>query len=180
MQNNHVIYGTKGLLESTSAFFSTQFPQYDQWNVHDKTKRINICPASDKEYLYVKAVPQSPYNIALFCQSKEFLKSRSEFEATIGSMLKQSFQNIKSESTGFAYMMWIDGSERPCDHNATFRKSHDERAKMFNTACCVSESSPTDQPLTGSLKTSDYIHAAKEGKPIHHLLPKVDDPSGKL
>ncbi len=180
MQNNHVIYGTKGLLEHTSPFFSTLFPQYDQWNVHDKTKRINICPASDKEYLYVKALPQSPYNIALFCQTKEFLKSRSEFEATIGSMLKQSFQNIKSESTGFAYMMWIDGSERPCDHNATFRKSHDERAKMFNTACCVSESSPTDQPLTGSLKTSDYIQAAKEGKPIHHLLPKVDDPSGKL
>lgn len=180
MQNDHVIYGTKGLLDSKTPFFSTLIPQYDQWNIHDKTKRINICPASDKEYLYVKALPQSPYNIALFCQTKEFLKSRSEFETTIGSMLKQSFKTIKSESTGFAYMMWIDGSERPCDHNATFRKSHDERANMFNTACCVSESSPTDQPLTGNLKTSDYIHAAKEGKPIHHLLPKVDDSSGNL
>jgi len=179
-QNNQLIYGTKGLLDSKTPFFSTLIPQYDQWNVHDKTKRINICPASDKEYLYVKALPQTPYNIALFCQSKEFLKSRSEFEATIGSMLKQSFQTIKSESTGFAYMMWIDGSERQCDHNATFRKSHDERAKMFNTACCVSESSPTNQPLTGNLKTSDYIQAAKEGKPIHHLLPKVGDSSGKL
>ncbi|WP_052433593.1 histidine kinase dimerization/phosphoacceptor domain -containing protein [Sulfurospirillum arsenophilum] len=180
MQNNQVIYGTKGLLDSATPFFSTLFPQYEQWSVYDKTQRINICPASDKEYLYLKAVPQSNYNIALFCHTQEFLKSRSEFEATIGSMLKQSFQNIKNESTGFAYMMWIDGSERQCDHNTTFRKSHDESAKMFNTACCVSESSPTDQPLTGSLKTSDYLSAAKEGKPIHHLLPKVDDPSGKL
>lgn len=180
MQNNHVLYGTKGLLETTSPFFSTLTPPYEQWSVHDKTKRINICPASDKEYLYLKAVPQSNYNIALFCQTKEFLKSRSEFEATIGSMLKQSFQAIKNDTAGFAYMMWVDGSERTCDHNATFRKSHDPQANLFNTACCVSESSPTDQPLTGSLKTSDYLSAAKEGKPLHHLLPKRDDPSGKL
>lgn len=180
MQNDHVIYGTKGFLETTSPFFSTLTPPYEQWSVHDKTKRINICPASDKEYLYLKAVPQSPYNIALFCQTKEFLKSRSEFEATIGSMLKQSFQAIKNDNAGFAYMMWVDGSERTCDHNATFRKSHDPQATLFNTACCVSESSPTDQPLTGSLKTSDYLQAAKEGKPLHHFLHKRDDPSGKL
>jgi len=180
VQNNQILYGTKGFIDKTTPFFSTLSPQYEQWNIYDKTKHITICPASDKEYLYVKAMPHSNYDIALFCQTKEFLKSRSEFESTIGSMLKQSFQNIKNDSTGFAYMMWIDGSERPCDHNATFRKSYDEKANMFNTTCCVSESSPTDQPLTGDLKTSDYLQAAKEGKPIHHLLPKVGEQSGKL
>ena len=180
VENNHVLYATKGFIEEATLFFKSLFPSYEQWNVYDKTKRTTICPAADKEYLFFKAVPHSPYNIALLCRSQEFLKNRSEFETTIGSMLKQSFQNLKSQSTGFAYMMWVDGSERQCDHNATFRKRYDESAKAFNTTCCVSESSPTDQPLTGDLKSSDYLQAAKEKKPIHHLLPKQDDPSGKL
>lgn len=179
MEHHQIIYATKGLLENTP-FFTSLFPQYEQWSIYDKTKHINICPAGDKEYLFLKSIPQSKFDIALFCQTKEFLKSRSEFESTIGSMLKQSFQAIKNDNAGFAYMMWVDGSNRTCDHNATFRKSHDPQANLFNTACCVSESSPTDQPLTGSLKTSDYLSAAKEGKPLHHLLPKRDDPSGKL
>lgn len=179
-QNDQALYSTHNALEQNSIFFSTQTPLYEQWNVHDKTKKINICPAGDKEYLFVKKIPHSEYDIALFCHTQEFLKSRSEFETTIGSMLKQSFQNLKNQSAGFAYMMWVDGSEKPCDHNATFRKSHEEDAKNYNTTCCVSESSPTDQPLTGTLKSSDYLKAAHEGKPIHHLLPKLDDPSGKL
>ncbi|AFL68900.1 histidine kinase dimerization/phosphoacceptor domain -containing protein [Sulfurospirillum barnesii] len=180
MKHHHSVYGTKGLLEENSPFFSTLFPSYEQWSIYDKTQRLNICPTTNKEYLFLKKIPQSPYEIALLCKTKEFLHSRSDFEISIGSMLKQSFQTIKNHSTGFAYMMWVDGSERKCDHNATYRKSFDENAKYFNTTCCVSESSPTDQPLTGELKTSEYLHAAKEGKPIHHLLPKADDPSGKL
>lgn len=179
-QNQHVIYGTKGMIGESSLFQSTLFPKYEQWIIHDKTKHINICPAGDKEYLFLKAIPQSEYDIAIYCQSREFLKNRTEFEATIGSMLKQSFQNFNEKSTGFAYMMWVDGSQRVCDHNASFRKSDDVLAKNYNTACCVSEASPTQQPLTGTLKTSDYLKAAQEGKPIRHLLPKKEDSSGKL
>lgn len=180
MKEHQALYSPSGQLEANSIFFSTKTSLLEQWNVHDKTRKINICPAGDKEYLFVKKIPQSDYEIGLFCHTQTFLKSRSEFEATIGSMLKQSFQNLKNQSAGFAYMMWVDGSDKPCDHNATLRKSYDERASFYNTTCCVSESSPTDQPLTGSLKSSDYLKAAHEGKPIHHLLPKVDDPTGKL
>jgi|GEM_PF-584438 len=180
LHNNQALYGTQGTLEEPSPFFTTLFPTYEAWSIYDKTKRLNICPTANKEYMYLKKIPQSPYDVALFCKTKEFLKHRSEFEISIGSMLKQSFQSIKNQSTGFAYMMWVDGrSDRVCDHNATFRKSHDENAKHFNTACCVSESSPTDQPLTGDLTTAAFLKAAKEGKPIKHLLPKPDNPEGK-
>jgi len=180
IRDHHPLYSPRKVLEQNSLFFSTRLPLYEAWNMDDKTHKINICPAGNKEYLFIKKVPQSDYEIGLFCHTHEFLKSRSEFEATIGSMLKQSFQNLKNQSAGFAYMMWVDGSDKACDHNATFRKSHDERAKHYNTACCVSESSPTDQPLTGTLKSSDYLKAAQEGQPIRHLLPKQDDPTGKL
>jgi len=180
IRDHHPLYSPRKVLEQNSLFFSTRLPLYEAWNMDDKTQKINICPAGNKEYLFIKKVPQSDYEIGLFCHTHEFLKSRSEFETTIGSMLKQSFQNLKNQSSGFAYMMWVDGSERACDHNAIFRKSDEDQAKNYNTTCCVSESSPTDQPLTGTLKSADYLRAAQSAKPIHHLLPKQGDPSGKL
>lgn len=180
LENSHTSYSTQTLLPENSLLTSALTSPQEQWQVFDKTKHVNICPSADKEYFYIKDIPQSPYKIAIYCLTKEFLKNRTEFEITIGSMLKQSFQNFKQQSSGFAYMMWVDGSDRPCDHNATLRKSYDPQAMNYNTVCCVSESSPTDQPLTGTLKASDYLHAAKEAKPIRHLLAKKDDPSGKL
>ena len=177
-ENETVLYSTQNML-LPQAFEKNSFSP-ETWHVHDKTKRINICPAGDKEYLYQKPIPKSPYTIALVCQTQEFLKSRSDFEASIGSMLKQSFQNFKNHTHGFAYMMWVDGSDRQCDHNASFRKSHSAQAPMYNTACCVSESSPTDQPLTGELKASDFLHTASKHEPIRHLLPKQNDASNKL
>ncbi len=178
--HQRVVYGTKGALPESSFFHITPFFEYETWILHDKTKHINICPSSDKEYLYIKALPKSDYDIAIYCHTQEFLKHRTQFEATIGSMLKKSFQNFKENSTGFAYMMWVNGAQKVCDHNESLRKSYDDKARNYNTTCCVSEASPTQQPLTGTLHSADYLKAAQEAKPIRHLLPKKDDTSGKL
>ncbi len=179
------------LLEESSIIYATQTPLIPKvfdtstspstsWYIHDKTQQTNICPASDKEYLFRKPIPNSPYEVALLCHSKELLKSRSEFETTVGSMLKQSFQNFKHANSGFLYMMWVDESHQPCDHNATLRKGKEKESSLANQHCCVSESSPTQQPLTGTLSPADLLKAAHEGKPIHHALPTLNDARGTL
>lgn len=179
-KNGTIIYATKDLLPDISFFQMPSTPLHEKWLIHDKTKHINICPSGDKEYLYIKPIPQSQYDVAIFCHTQEFLKHRTEFEATIGSMLKKSFQNFKEHRMGFAYMMWVDDTQKICDHNESLRKSHNEIAKNYNTTCCVSEASPTQQPLTGTLKGTDYLKAAQEAKPIRHFLTKKEDTSGKL
>ncbi|AHJ14002.1 sensor histidine kinase [Sulfurospirillum multivorans] len=178
LQNERVIYGTRDLF-FPQAFRNTPLT-LEQWNINDKTVRINICPANEKEFLYLTPLQKNGYSIAIVCQSQDFLQQHNDFEASIGTILKQSFQHFKTNHAGFAYMMWVDGSDRMCDHNASLRTSDNPIAKNFNTACCVSKTSPNDQPLTGQLKASDYLKAASENKPIYHRIPKTDDPSGKL
>jgi len=179
MQNKQMLYATQHLISSDlTTYFDVK--QTGEWQIFDKTKRFNICPSSKREYLFLTPLDNSFYDIGIYCTSQEILRQRTEFENTIGSMLRHGFETIKEKSSGFAYMMWVKEGNEKCDHNAGFRKSNDPKTALYNQHCCVSESSPTDEPLTGNLTPNDYLNAAKTGEPMHHLLAKKDAPNGTL
>jgi len=167
--NKEVIYSTQEV-SSSPLFASVASREWETWKSLDKTKSINICPKSTREHFIAKPIGETGYALGVQCESDVLLRYRTEFEKSIGAMLKQSFKSVKQDSKGFAYMMWVDGGMEPCDHDARYRKIPEASPSQFNARCCVSESSPTDQPLTGTLTPAEYLHAAQTKEPLHHLL----------
>lgn len=175
IKENQILHSTKPLPSASPLLSSlTALPQ-GEWHSYLHPRPQGACPTSDKETLLFKPLGTTGYRVGVHCQSQDFISERRAFESEIGVILKESFQSIKEGNPGFAYMMWVDGSERTCDHNATLRTSLESEASLYNRVCCVSETSPTDQPLTGDLKAADYLRASTTQEPLRHWLDKEDD-----
>lgn len=118
-----------------------------------------------KYFTYTTKLNYKDTKVILICASYALNKNHNSFEEDIKKNVQKTFSLMGKFHKGKSYLMWINPNHVNEDSRPLYRKTKEERKKVYS----ISNMSDVQNIHTGDL-TAKQIYENKDKEPLEHLL----------